>query len=131
MNAIEPNWHSLLVFLPAWLLCCSGFFYLSGSLPPSAAPIAVRTGIGPTLIWLNLIVIVMLCLVTLCYAFHELRLTTLIIAGGFVFLFAPFTVQDLPLTLKESQAGHALLLCLSAIGLILTGQTLVVAIGTT
>jgi hypothetical protein len=112
MSVIEPNWPSLLVFLPAWLLGCAGLIYLSGSLPLSAAPSSVRVGFGPVLVWLNLAVIVVLCALTLGYALLQLRWTTLIIAAGAVVLFAPFAVQDLPGSLKDTQLGHAVLFCL-------------------
>jgi hypothetical protein len=118
MSAIEPNWPSLLVFLPAWLLGCAGLLYLSGSLPPAAAPVAVRAGFGPALVWLNLAVFVLLCILTLGFALKELRWTTLIIASGVVVLFAPFAVQDLPASLKDTQRGHALLLCLGVLALL-------------
>ena len=117
MSVIEPNWPALLIFLPAWFLVCSGLIYLSDSLPPSAAPVAVRSGLGPMLIWANLAVLIGLCSLTLVYAWGELRLTSLIIAAGFIFLFAPFAVQDLPPRLKETQLGQTLLLVLGVLAL--------------
>ncbi len=119
MSAIEPNWPDLLVFAPAWAIACVGFFYLSGSLPPSAAPSGVRSGIGPALVWLNLGVLIVLLALTAALAFTSLRWTSIIVTAGFIFLFAPFVVQDLPRPLKDTQLGLLLLLCLSVLGLAL------------
>ena len=115
MAAIEPNWQALLVFLIAWLASCVGFFFLSGTLPVKAAPPAVQTGLGPVLVWVNLATLVVLVVLTAWFAVGQLRWTSLVVGGGFVFLFAPFIVQDLPRALKDTQAGLvALLVCLLA-----------------
>lgn len=119
MSAIEPNWTSLFVFIPAWLLGCAGLIHLSASLPPSAAPAPLRSTTGQVLIWLNLAVLIALCVLALGYAFNQLRLTSLIIAAGFVFLFSPLAVQDLPQGFQGSQLSLVLLLGLGALGLIL------------
>ncbi len=119
MSTIEPNWPSLLVFVPAWLLVCAGLIHVSASLPLRAAAPPLRTELGQTLIWLNVIVLIGLCVLTLGYALHKLRVTSLIIAAGFVFLFAPFAVQDLPRRFKESVFSHIFLLGLGVLGLTL------------
>lgn len=112
MEAVEPNWQGLIVALAAWLAGCVGFFFLAGNLPVKAAPKAVQTGIGPGLVWLNLAVFTVLAGLTGWYAVHELRWTSIVVGGGFVFLFAPFIVQDLPGRLKDTQAGLMVLLVL-------------------
>ncbi|MFT5507261.1 MAG: hypothetical protein ACI89J_000325 [Hyphomicrobiaceae bacterium] len=115
MAAIEPNWQALLVFLVAWLAGCIGLIYLSGNLPLKAAPETARVGFGPALIWTNLAVLVVLTVLSLGFAVSQLRWTSLIVGGGGVFLFAPFIVQDLPRSLKDTQVGLAVLLgCLLA-----------------
>lgn len=115
MAAIEPNWQALLVFLIAWLAGCVGFFFLSGNLPVRAAPQTVQAGLGPVLVWVNLAALIGLVVLTLGFAIMQLRWTSLIVGGGFVFLFAPFIVQDLPRGLKDTQQGLvALLGCLLA-----------------
>ena len=119
MSAIEPNWTSLFIFIPAWLLGCAGLIHLSASLPPSAAAPPLRSTTGKILIWLNLIVLTGLCVLALGFAFDQLRLTSLIIAAGFVFLFSPLAVQDLPQSFQGSQLSLVLLLGLGAFGLVL------------
>ena len=120
MAVIEPNWPSLLVFLAAWLAGCIGFFFLSGNLPMRAAPPKVQEGFGPVLVWLNLVVLIGLIGFTLAFAVMQLRWTSLIVGGGFVFLFAPFIVQDLPRGWKDTQRGLVALLglLLAAVGLV-------------
>ena len=115
MDAIEPNWQALLVFLVAWLTGCVGFIFVSGNLPLRAAPQPVQAGFGPALVWVNLGMLVLLTAMTIGFAIAQLRWTSLILGGGFVFLFAPFVVQDLPRGLKDTQAGLVtLLVCLIA-----------------
>ncbi|MFY0613888.1 MAG: hypothetical protein JXQ99_20325 [Hyphomicrobiaceae bacterium] len=115
MDAIEPNWLALLVYLVAWLASCIGFFFLSGNLPVRSAPQSVQAGLGPALIWINVAVLIGLLVLTIGFAVAQLRWTSLIVGGGFVFLFAPFIVQDLPPGLKDTKAGlTALLVCLLA-----------------
>ena len=115
LAAIEPNWPALLVFLAAWLAGCVGFFFLSGSLPLRAAPQNIQVGVGPLLVWVNMAVLVGLVVLTAVFAVGQLRWTSLVVGGGFVFLFAPFIVQDLPRDWKDTQKGLvALLVCLLA-----------------
>ena len=118
MSAIEPNWPSLIVFAIAWLTICVGFFFVSGSLPVRAAPPAVQTGAGPALVWFNLAVLALLFTVAVVFAISELRWTSLVVASGLIFLFAPFIVQDLPRQLKDTQLGLVLMACLSVLALL-------------
>jgi hypothetical protein len=115
LTAIEPNIFGLVVFAIAWLTGCVGFVYLSGTLPLRAAPSAVQSGFGPMLVWINVAVFLSLVVLTLVFAIDALRWTSLVVAGGFIFLFAPFIVQDLPKALKDTQAG---LLVLLVVGLL-------------
>lgn len=120
MAAIEPNWQALVVFLVAWLAGCVGVIFLSGTLPVKAAPPAVQVGFGPALVWVNLAALVALLALTAWFAVGHLRWTSLVVGGGFVFLFAPFIVQDLPRALRDTQAGLVTLLAclLAATGLV-------------
>lgn len=124
MDAIEPNWVALLVFVGAWGVACISGFFVSGSLPLSEAPAAMRAGSGPFLVSLNVGLLAALTVATLLFGLAELRWTSLIIAVGMVFLFAPFAVQDLPPLLKDTRLGMAatLLLVVAAfVGLYLFG----------
>lgn len=117
MSAIEPNWVGLIVFAVTWFLVCVGFFFVSGSLPISAAPAAVQAGGGPVLIWLNLALLVVLFVGVLAFGLVALRWSSLIVVGGFIFLFAPFAVQDLPEKVKDTQLGLSLVLIANGVAL--------------
>jgi hypothetical protein len=117
MEAIEPNLPGLVTFGITWLIACIGFFFVSGSLPLAAAPQAVKGGIGPALIWLNLICAIFLVIGSFIFAYFELRVTTLIVLGGLIFLFAPFVVQDLLRPIRDSKRGLILLLMMNAVAM--------------
>ncbi len=121
MSAVEPNIPALLVFAVAWLICCAGFFYLSAMFPLSAAPLRLRSGAGSFLIVLDAALLVVLFALTLLFSYRELRWSSMIVAGGVIFLFAPFVTQDVPDRLKNRKTGLLLLLLflLLAFGLLL------------
>ena len=119
MSAIEPNWVELIVFSLTWFLVCVGFFFVSGSLPLRAAPAAVQVGAGPALIWLNLALLIGLCIGVVAFGIVALRWSSLVVAGGFIFLFSPFVVQDMPARIRDTQFG--LLLVLIVNGLAIAG----------
>lgn len=110
MDAIEPNWQALLVFLAASGAASVTFYFLSGTLPVSAAPRGLQSRLGVALVWGNVAMFVVLAALTIWFAAVELRWTSLIVGGGFMVLFAPFFVQDLPRALKDTKAGLACLL---------------------
>ena len=112
MSAIEPNWQAWLIFVGCWTVACSGWIYISGSLPLNVAPAAVRRGIGVPLVILNALGLVALTVLAMLFAIYELRWTSIIVGAGMVLLFSPFVVQDLPSALKDNQLGLALLLIL-------------------
>lgn len=112
MSAIEPNWQALLIFIGCWTVVCSGWIYIGGSLPLSAAPAAVKRGIGIPLLILNAIGLVALTVLALVFASQELHWTSIVVGAGLVFLFSPFVVQDLPTIVKDNQLGLILLLIL-------------------
>lgn len=119
MEAIEPNWMSLIVFAGAWAVSCVGAFYLIGIMPLAAAPGDVQSGFGPVLVFANVALVTVLVVATLVFAIAELRWTSLVVAGGMVFLFSPFIVQDLPSALKDNKLGLVIVLALTVGGLAL------------
>ena len=100
-----------------WLVGCAGLLFVFGHLPLSAAPEGVRRGGGPVLVWLGLAVMVAVALATVVTAFESLRWTTMVVLGGFVFLFAPFFVQDLPAPIRDTQRGLVLIVTLGVVAL--------------
>ncbi len=127
MSTIEPNWQAWLIFIGCWTVACSGWIYISGSLPLRLAPAEVRRGIGIPLIILNAIGLTALTVLALLYATNELRWTSIVLAIGVVVLFSPFVVQDLPGVLKDNQRGLVLLLVLIVGTIVLLGSTSSVA----
>ena len=117
MSAIEPNWVELIVFSLTWFLVCVGFFFVSGSLPVSAAPVAVQSGAGPVLIWANLALLVGLCICVVAFGIAALRWSSLVVAGGFIFLFSPFVVQDMPARIRDTQLGLLLVLIVNGLAI--------------
>jgi len=118
VDAIEPNLIALVVFVAAWAVGCAGLFYLIGILPLKAAPAAVRRGAGPMLVITNVGLVGLLLVFSLLFAFAELRWTSLVVAGGMVFLFSPFIIQDLPEGLKDNKTGLSLVMLLTVVGLL-------------
>ena len=77
------------------------------------------------LVWLCLALMVAVALASLVMSFESLRWTTMVILGGFVFLFAPFFVQDLPASIKDTQRGLVLVV---AVGLVALGAIYAVSV---
>jgi hypothetical protein len=117
MSAVEPNWPIALMLALTWLVGCAGLLFVFGHLPLSAAPEGVRRGGGPVLVWLGLAVMIAVALATVVMAFESLRWTTMVVLGGFVFLFAPFFVQDLPAAIRDTQRGLVLVVTLGVVAL--------------
>ena len=117
MSAVEPNWPMALMLALTWLVGCAGLLFVFGHLPLSAAPEGVRRGGGPVLVWRGLAVMVAVALATVVTAFESLRWTTMVVLGGFVFLFAPFFVQDLPAAIRDTQRGLVLVVTLGVVAL--------------
>jgi hypothetical protein len=112
VDAIEPNVQALALFAFAWLVCCAGAFQLAGHLPLSEVPAEVRSRGGTLLIILDAALLLVLLAITLIFSHHELRWPFAIVAGGMIFLFSPFAIQDLPDGLKNGKKGLAVLLLL-------------------
>ena len=113
MSSVEPNMMSVVWFSIAWAVAAAGWFYLAGSLPLSQASDDVRTATGYVLVVTNTALALVATVVALLIAVHELRWTSMVVVGGFLFLFAPFVIQDLPARLRDTRAGMLLLLIVS------------------
>ena len=115
MQSVEPNWTALIAFTVAWAISCLAGFFVSGSLPLSLAPKHMRQGSGPALVATNTVMLGALVIATLLFGAAELRWSSLVIAAGAVFLFAPAVIQELPASLKDTKLGHAVVL--AAVGI--------------
>ncbi len=112
MSSIEPNFQALLFFALAWMLVCFGSFLMAGMLPLGAAPKEIRQPTGVLLLALNAALTLILAGFAIRLSYHDLRWTSVVIAGGSIFLLAPFLVQDLPDAIKNGRKGLLLLLAL-------------------
>lgn len=116
MAAIEPNATILIVFSLTWMAFCFGAFVIAGMLPLSTAAPEIRT--GPSLFLLGANVFLLICLlgITAIIGYRDLRWTSIVIAGGLIFLLAPFLVQDLPERIKNGQTGLVVVLATTLAG---------------
>lgn len=115
MDAIEPNLSALAVFTALWTAACLGFLVLSGMYP--ARPDEARKAGGLALVVLNSVLWVALAVGTLAYGYAHLRLTSLVVVGGLVLLFAPAPFELLPPAFRDGRPGLAALVALQVAAL--------------
>lgn len=112
MDQIEPNFIGLAWFSSAWIVCCLGILQLARMYPLSLRPETTRSHSGVLLIIADSLALVLLLAVTFRYGFAELRWTSLVVAGGLIFLFTPGLFQVLPESWRDGPGGLAGLLAL-------------------
>lgn len=103
MSMIEPNLPSLLWFTLLWTLCCVGFLVLSGSFPLEAAKERGRASSAGLAVF-NAGLMVVLAGATLAFGYLELRVTSLVVVAGLVFLFAPTPFEAWPVRWRDGRA---------------------------
>lgn len=116
MDAIEPNIAGLAIFAALWTAACLGFLLLSGMFPDR--PEGARKAGGFTLVALNSLLWLALAAGALAYGYAHLRLTTLVVVGGLVLLFAPAPFELLPPSFRDGRAGLAGLVALQGAALV-------------
>lgn len=109
MSAIEPNLASLMWFTMLWTLCCIGFLVLSGFFPLKVAAERGQS-MSPVLAVFNAGLMAALVGLTVAFGYLELRVTTLIVVMGLVFLFAPAPFEVWPARWRNGYAALAALL---------------------
>ena len=117
MSAIEPNGLSLLWFTLLWTLCCVGSLGLSGSFPLNVARERGKN-INVLLALSNTALMAVLVVLTLAFGFLELRVTTLVVVAGLVFLFAPAPFEVWPEKWRDGRAVLSALLIVQGAGLV-------------
>jgi len=105
MNAIEPNGVALLLFAATFAACCLSFFTLTGMFPARARPLAVAGYVGSLLVLLNLALLAMLLGGVALLAHQMLRWTSVVVAGGLIFLFVPSIFEIVPNGWRDSRGG--------------------------
>jgi hypothetical protein len=119
LNHIEPNIAALSWFTLLWSVCCLAFFLLAGMYPirrrgEGGAVSSILLVLGNTALWLVLLV------GTLAFGYAELRLTTIVVVAGFLFLFIPELFQAVPGRFRDGRAGLAIagLVLIAALGVL-------------
>jgi hypothetical protein len=122
MQAIEPNGVALALFAATFAACCLSFFTLTGMFPAQTRPLPVAGRLGNLLVLLNLALLAMLLIGVALFAHETLRWTSVVVAGGLIFLFVPSIFEIIPNGWRDSRGGLALL-----VGLQLASLALLVA----
>jgi hypothetical protein len=105
MNAIEPNGVALVLFAVSFAASCLGFFTLAGMFPAQARPAPVAGHAGNLLVLLNLALLAMLLGGVALFAHETLRWTSIVVAGGLIFLFVPSIFEIVPNEWRDSRGG--------------------------
>lgn len=117
MQAIEPNWISLLWFAGFATVGTVVLLVVAGMFPLRSAPDAVRSGATPLLVVGNAVLLAILLMGTGFYGYVELRVSTLIIVAGLVVLFAPALFEIWPSSLRDGTAGLVVLVGVQVLAL--------------
>ena len=103
----------LAVFSLAAFITTGGAVLVSGFLPRSSGPAAARGALGAVLVYAAAAMLGVL-IVVLVSAATALPWAVALVAAGLAFLAAPFAIQPLPDSVRESRAGLVAVLALSA-----------------
>ncbi len=105
MDAIEPNWISLLWFAAFATVCTVAFLVVAGMFPLRSRPESVRSSAATLLVVGNAILLAALLTGTGLYGYTELRWSTLIVVAGLVVLFAPGLFEVWPSSFRDGRTG--------------------------
>jgi hypothetical protein len=109
MQAIEPNWVSLLWFAAFATIGTVALLVVAGMFPLRSRPEAARSNAATMLVVGNGILVLALLVGTGIYGFTELRWSTLIVVTGLVVLFAPGLFEICPSSLRDGRKGLVVL----------------------
>jgi hypothetical protein len=105
MGTIEPNGVALALFAATFAAGCLSFFTLAGMFPANARPLPVAGQIGNLLVLSNLALLVALFGGVALFAHETLRWTSVVVAGGLIFLFVPSAFEIIPNEWRDSRGG--------------------------
>jgi hypothetical protein len=124
MQEIEPNGVALALFAATFAASCLSFFTLAGMFPVYSRPLPVAGLSGSLLVLLNLALLAMLLIGVALFAHETLRWTSVVVAGGLIFLFVPSIFEIIPNGWRDSRGGLALLVALQLASLALLAAPL-------
>ena len=105
LNGIEPNGAALALFAATFAAGSLGFYTLTGMFPVRARPAAVAGLLGNALVLSNLALLAVLLGGVALYAHETLRWTSVVVAGGLIFLFVPSVFEIIPNKWRDSRGG--------------------------
>jgi hypothetical protein len=109
MQAIEPNWVSLLWFAAFATIGTLALLVVAGMFPLGSRPHYQRSRVAIALIVGNGLLLAALLVGTGLYGYAELRWSSLIVVTGLVVLFAPGLFEVWPSSLRDGRTGLVLL----------------------
>ena len=124
LNAIEPNGIALALFAATFAAGCLSFFTLAGMFPVRARPLGVAGHVGNLLVLLNLALLAVLLGGVALYAHETLRWSSVVVAGGLIFLFVPSVFEVIPNEWRDSRGGLVFLVALQLASLALLASPL-------
>ncbi|MDR3485477.1 MAG: hypothetical protein P4M05_11290 [Bradyrhizobium sp.] len=107
MQAIEPNWISLLWFAAFATIGTVALLIVAGMFPLPARP---GSGMSTLLVFGNAVLLAGLLTGTGLYGYAELRWSTLVVVAGLVVLFAPGLFEAWPSSLRDGSTGLVVLI---------------------
>lgn len=117
MDAIEPNWVSLLWFAGFATIGTLGFLVVAGMFPLRSRPDTMRSKAATLLVVGNAILLAALWMGTGFFGYAELRWSTLVIVTGLVVLFAPGLFEVWPPSLRDGRTGLVVLVSVQLLAL--------------
>ena len=117
MDAIEPNWVSLLWFAGFATVGAVGFLVVAGMFPLRSRPDTMRSNAVMLLVVGNAILLAALWMGTGFFGYAELRWSTLIVVTGLVVLFAPGLFEVWPSSLRDGRTGLVVLVSVQLLAL--------------
>ena len=109
MQAIEPNWVSLLWFAAFAAIGTVAFLVVAGMFPLSARAEAARSNAATALVVGNGLLLSALVIGTGLYGYAELKWSSLIVVTGLVVLFAPGLFEVWQPSWRDGRKGLAVL----------------------
>jgi len=117
MDAIEPNWTSLLWFAVLSAVCTLSFLVVAGMFPLHSRPDSLKSNAGMLLVAGNAALLAVLSIGTGIFGYSELRWSTLIVVAGLVVLFAPGLFEVWPSSLRDESKGLLVLIGIQLLAL--------------
>ncbi len=110
MEAIEPNWISLIWFAAFATICTIAFLIVAGMFPLRSRPEAARSVAATVLTIGNGVLLLALLVGTGLYGYAELKWSSLVVVTGLVVLFAPGLFEIWPASLRDGRNGLVVLI---------------------